>query len=532
MKLIIIHLLIIHHETNKMETTNPKAILKELKTIRQFLLQKEKDFGNDLQILHPNYIESGKNFIHYLSLRTFKLKKLQQQLSNIGLSSIGSSEAYNLANIDNLIALLTAYNAKSIKRKKRLDKHPLSFFSSRKILDKNTIDLIGKPGKGLNTQVMITLPSDASTDETLILDLLNAGMNIARINCSHDGPEVWKAMIEKIKAARKDTGFDCKIHMDLGGPKLRTGPVEEIIKTKKKKKKTKIINYLLLHKGDILELYKKPILGKDAHEKNGKIIPAKISVTLPSIFNDVEIGQAILFDDGKIKGKIIDIKKDKLIIEIKRASDKGGKLKAEKGINLPDTKLSLPSLTKADLEHLPFVTKHADSLGFSFVNRVKDISKLQGHLKKLKREDIGIILKIETKEAFNNLPALILQAMQSPKIGIMTARGDLAIEIGWERISEVQEQILWLCEAAHIPNIWATQVLENLAKKGIATRAEITDAAMSVRAECVMLNKGPYILDAIETLTDILRRMQHHQQKRKASLRPLKVAKKFLETTK
>src|SRR5690606_36359202 len=106
----------------------------------------------------------------------------------------------------------------------------------------------------------------------------------------------------------------------------------------------------------------------------------------------------------------------------------------------------------------------------------------------------------ETKEAFDNLPFLILQGMKSKKIGVMIARGDLAVEVGWVRIAEVQEQITWLCEAAHVPYIWATQILETLAKKGIATRAEITDAAMAARAECAMLNKGPYILDAIQTL--------------------------------
>ena len=115
----------------------------------------------------------------------------------------------------------------------------------------------------------------------------------------------------------------------------------------------------------------------------------------------------------------------------------------------------------------------------------------------LNRMDIGMVLKIENKEAFNNLPDLLLTAMKWSNIGVMIARGDLAVELGVERISEVQEQILWVCEAAHVPVIWATQILENLAQTGLATRAEITDASMSVRAECVMLNKGPNIMETI-----------------------------------
>lgn len=114
--------------------------------------------------------------------------------------------------------------------------------------------------------------------------------------------------------------------------------------------------------------------------------------------------------------------------------------------------------------------------------------------------------------------------MRSPAAGIMIARGDLAIECGWERMAEVQEEILWICEAAHMPVIWATQVLENLAKNGLPSRAEITDAAMGERAECVMLNKGPYIVDAVRVLDDILQRMENHQSKKRSMLRHLRLA--------
>jgi pyruvate kinase len=106
----------------------------------------------------------------------------------------------------------------------------------------------------------------------------------------------------------------------------------------------------------------------------------------------------------------------------------------------------------------------------------------------------------------------------------MIARGDLAVESGFERLAEVQEEILWLCEAAHVPVIWATQVLETLAKRGAPTRAEITDAAMAHRAECVMLNKGPYIIHAVRMLDDILKRMQSHQFKKQSMLRQLGLA--------
>jgi len=135
-----------------------------------------------------------------------------------------------------------------------------------------------------------------------------------------------------------------------------------------------------------------------------------------------------------------------------------------------------------------------------------------------KKERLGkrqpaIVLKIETRRGFANLPAML------PRCGVMIARGDLAVECGFERMAEVQEEILWICEAAHVPVIWATQVLESLAKDGMPSRAEISDASMGHRAECVMLNKGPHVVTAVQMLDGILRRMQAHQFKKRTMIK-------------
>jgi pyruvate kinase len=152
------------------------------------------------------------------------------------------------------------------------------------------------------------------------------------------------------------------------------------------------------------------------------------------------------------------------------------------------------------------------------------VEALQEELRKHQAEHVGIMLKIETKEGFRNLPHLLLAVMRSYPAGIMIARGDLAVECGWQRLAEVQEEILWLTEAAHLPVVWATQVLESLSKKGRPSRAEITDAAMAQRADCVMLNKGPYVVEAIRMLDGILKRMQEHQHKKASMLRSLNVS--------
>jgi pyruvate kinase len=181
-------------------------------------------------------------------------------------------------------------------------------------------------------------------------------------------------------------------------------------------------------------------------------------------------------------------------------------------------------MTAKDIEDLSFAARHADIVELSFANSAQDVESLQQHLSRMGDRQPAIVLKIETRRAFENLPEMLLTAMRSPSCGVMIARGDLAVECGFERLAEVQEEILWLCEAAHVPVIWATQVLETLAKEGRPSRAEITDAAMGLRAECVMLNKGPYIVNAVRALDDILRRMHEHQSKKRSMLRELNLA--------
>ena len=138
------------------------------------------------------------------------------------------------------------------------------------------------------------------------------------------------------------------------------------------------------------------------------------------------------------------------------------------------------------------------------------------------------MIKVETPDAVRNLPDLLFSGMCEEKVGVMIARGDLAVEIGFERMSEVQEEILWICEAAHVPVIWATQVLETLNKSGVATRSEITDAAHAAFADCVMVNKGTHLIKTMETLKDILVRSGGHHVKKRYTSRPLSIAKRFI----
>lgn len=604
------------------------SLLEELETLRSELIALEQQSVPTLQQTHPQHLASSINLVHYLGLRRRDIRPLQERLAAVGLSSLGRMESHVLSNIDAIIDLLRSALGKNSPDKIT----PAPEATGALQLETNTNNLFGKPPLHRRVRIMVTLPGEAADDYSLIKQMLIHGMDCARINCAHDTPEIWTRMISQINLARRETGRHCRILMDLGGPKLRTGeiaPAPAVLKWKPQRdpygKVTKpariwlypevdsspspdaadaslpvqgdwlskvtshdiielidargatrnlqvvsqsgncfwaesrqttyitpgielkllrtplsghtrklsrsgivgalppLAESIRLHIGDNLTLTREPLPGMPPQfDANGHLLrTASIACSLPEVFASVLPGERILIDDGRIEGVIRNVNKNKMVVEITQAREGGEKLLANKGINLPDSRLDLNGLTTQDIAHLAFIAQHADMIGLSFVRNPADIALLQQQLQRLGAENLGIVLKVETRAAFESLPDLLLTLLHSPTVGVMIARGDLAVECGYERLAEMQEEILWLAEAARLPVIWATQVLEGLSKSGKPSRAEITDAAMGVRAECVMLNKGNHIIEAIQTLDDILHRMQSHQHKKSALLRRL-----------
>ena len=484
-------------------------------------IQEGESMATDLaNSVHPDYYESAKNLYSYLILRTFDLRKVHDRLSEYGISAIRTSEGYVLKNIINALKIQQLLQGKESTLETA--EFPLGHKKAKKLLKKHSNQLFNKNHKSYTTEIMVTMPTEICENELLVEQLILAGMEIARINLSHDSPEVWEKMVINLKKASTSLNKPIKIYMDLSGPKIRTASI-------KIEKKGKEQDFIRLNKGEHLTLTSRKTHGKNAKYKddNQLIQNAEIGLQIPQIIDDLNIGDPVFFDDGMIEGRVIGKSKEEVELVITKTHKK--KLKGRKGINLPNTQLHLPSLTSDDIANLPFVLQHADILGYSFVRTPEDVKRLYQELEKLGDSDIGVVLKIENKEAFENLSLLLFEAMKRPKIGVMIARGDLAVELGYERIAEVQQQILWFCEAAHIPTIWATQVLENLAKNGVATRAEVSDASLSAQAECVMLNKGPHIVEAVQLLKNILIRIEKHYSKKKPSMRALNVAKLKLE---
>ena len=445
---------------------------------------------------------SALNFAHYLALRRRDLQDIQTHLMIHGLSSLGRLEGRVLASLDAVIGALTSMMSDPPPHYPR----PRSFFRGQRLLAEHTAALLGPSARAeRDVRIMVTLPSEAAEEPGLLHDLLKAGTETVRINCAHDGPESWASMIAHLRAAEGSVGRKARLLMDLGGPKVRTAKVRHSGSTDR------------LSQGDVL------LLTEGEFTEDGPSFQA--SCSLPGIVARLKAGDPVFIDDGKIGGVVERLTGPGAEIRITRAPEKGKKLKADKGLNFPATDLGVVALTDDDRRDLDFVAMHADIVGYSFVQSGADIRELQRELARRRPTDwqsLGIIAKIETPHAVRNLPEIIVEAASQQVFGVMIARGDLAVELGFERMAEMQEELMWLCEAAHVPVIWATQVLESLVQKGLPTRGDMTDAAMSARAECVMLNKGPHVVEAVELLDRLLVRMAGHQTKKTPRLRALR----------
>lgn len=616
-----------------------EELIHELSGLRAAMLKLEGDLADEAAAVHRAHRRSARNLAHYLALRQRDLRPLQERLAALGLSSLGRAESYTLASVEAVLSLL--YRLVGRPADVPADgTAEVGFDEGKALLDMRTEALLGPQPASRGVRIMVTVPGAAAHDYHLVRELLASGMNLMRINCAHDDPDTWLRIIGHLERARQELDRDCRVLMDLAGPKLRTGPIEpgpQVIKwrphrddfghviapariwltaaekpdpspltadaclsvsgdwlarlkpgmtikffdARSSSRTMKVVaeagksrwaeslqttyvhsdttlyvnrshlsgstsrlfnrakvaklptrpQFITLKPGDTLILTRALEPGRPAiYDDGGRLLsPATIGITLPEVFSDVCPGEAVWLDDGKIGGFIRSSDESRIEVEITHARPTGEKLMADKGINLPDSELHLPALTAKDIADLPFIARHADLVGYSFVRQETDVYDLQSHLRELDAKRLGIVLKIETRRAFERLPNLMLAAMRSPATGVMIARGDLAVECGYQRLAEVQEEILWIAEAAHMPVIWATQVLERLAKDGLPSRAEITDAAMGERAECVMLNKGPYIVSAVRVLDDILRRMQTHQSKKSSRLRQLNLAAQLFQ---
>lgn len=328
------------------------------------------------------------------------------------------------------------------------------------------------------TKIVATLGPACSTKE-VINDMILAGVNVFRINFSHADYNDVKERIDIIRELNDEFGYNTAILADLQGPKLRVGVMKEDV---------------VVNKGDVITFTTaEDILGT----------AERVYMNYKEFPNDVNPGERILLDDGKL---IFEVTKTDKKTEVEAVVVQGGPLKSKKGVNLPNTKVSLPALTKKDIKDALFaIENHVDWIALSFVRTPKDLEELQDLIAKNSNHKIPIVAKIEKPEAVENIDKIVAFCD-----GLMVARGDLGVEIPAHEVPLIQKKLIHRAKTARIPVIVATQMMETMITSLTPTRAEVNDVANSVMdgADAVMLSGetsvGNYPVQVIEKMTQII----------------------------
>jgi pyruvate kinase len=491
------------------QTHEPSKLLDHVIELREEIKTKgHKIFSQwEDQIERKAFRESAENLSYYLALRNRDITQLQVDLIPWGLSSLGRLESKTLVTLDAVIATLYDVIDEDVEH---THPNPDDFDVGRRRLQKNTKKIFGKKPDNRTTRIMVTMPDEAIDDKEFIQDLINEGMNVARINCAHNTEDEWKKMIKNIRATAKDLDKDVRILMDIAGPKIRTDWVYTHLSKPK------------VSKGDLIRITRD---FKNLPNQNDVKVTA--GCELADIYEQVEVEQQVLFDDGSIESIVKEVSEDEFILEVVKTKSKSVRVKAEKGMNFPNNNFTFDSLNDKDKNDIDFACHHADIIGCSFVNEGRDIKLIQDEINKIlkdKAKEISLMAKIETVRAARNLPEIIFTAASKNPFSIMIARGDLAAESGYIDLAGLQQEIMWISEAGDIPVVWATEVLDTLVSDGIPTRSEVTDAAEGTRADCVMLNKGDYIGEGVDILNRIIEKMEPIQYKKTPILGKLNYA--------
>ena len=331
------------------------------------------------------------------------------------------------------------------------------------------------------TKIVCTIGPASESQETLE-KLVNAGMNVARINFSHGDYEEQKYRIENIKKIREKLNKPVALMLDTKGPEIRIGKFKD--------------GKIILKEGDLFTLVNEDILGDQE----------KVSVTYKNLSDEIDIGTTILINDGLIECKVEKIKdKDVTCIVIN-----GGKLTDRKSINIPNSKINLPSLTQKDIGDIEFGVKNQfDYIAASFIRKPQDVLDIKEILKEFGGENIKVIAKIENREGVDNFDKIL-----AVSDGIMVARGDLGVEVPMEEVPILQKEFIQKCCLAGKPVITATQMLESMVNSPRPTRAEVSDVANAVydQTGSIMLSAetaaGKYPVECVQTMDKIAKSIE------------------------
>lgn len=488
-----------------------ETLFEEVSSLYKFVFEggEEKYAKWKNEIEREEFHDSAKNLLYYLTLRRKDIRDLQNSLIPWGLSSLGRLESKTLSTLESVLATLS-----DLTGVESAYKHPpLEDFRDGKLrLESNTENIFGPKAEEYETRIMVTLATEAVEDYDFVEDLVKSGMNVARINCSHDNEQVWKQMIDNVKKAADKLKKDVRIQMDISGPKIRI----EWVWTQNKKPK--------VSQGDKIQIVREMPKIEDV-DSDAMVV---LGTSVPQVFDSLKVGDRVRMDDGVIEAKVESVSDSGACLFLEKVNGGSTRVKAEKGLNFPDTDFQIEILDAKDKADLEFACKWADIICFSFIRSKGDIYRIQEEMERIlgkEAKNKAIMAKIETLSGVENLAEIIMSGASKNPFSIMIARGDLAVEVGYIRLAELQQEIAWVCEAGNIPVVWATEVFANLVDNGIPTRAEITDVVEGSLSECIMLNKGQYINEAVKMLVKILKNVEIHQYKKTPQLRALNIAR-------
>ncbi|WP_461532621.1 pyruvate kinase [Sinomicrobium sp.] len=333
------------------------------------------------------------------------------------------------------------------------------------------------------TKIVATL-GPATSRREILKDMMKAGVDVFRINFSHANYEDVTERIGMIRELNEELGYNTAILADLQGPKLRVGIMAEDV---------------VVDKGDEISF----VTGKEFKGSREKVY-----MNYEAFPRDVQPGERILLDDGKLIFEVVETDGKS---KVKAKVIQGGALKSKKGVNLPNTKVSLPALTEKDVKDAIFaIGKQVDWIALSFVRHSEDLIALQNLIKEHSEQKIPIIAKIEKPEGVENIDKIVAYCD-----GLMVARGDLGVEVPAQEVPLIQKQLVLRAKKARIPVIIATQMMESMITSLTPTRAEVNDVANSVMdgADAVMLSGetsvGSYPVQVIEKMSSIVSSVEH-----------------------
>lgn len=587
-----------------MDDLEAKALLEQVLAVNDLIDAEEARDAALVEAALPKHRQSAGNLAHYLGLRHRDIRRLQLDLAEAGLSSLGRSEGHVRDTVRRLLGWLAG--------EKNAEPYALDRTRAEALLHANTSALFGPRPPERHVYIMVTAPDAVQVTDRWAAEVIRAGADVLRINGAHQSPAEWSAIAATFKACAAAQGKPGRIFVDMPGPKLRTEiriledavihlprrkdrmgrtvtptevllvgehhggtdvpvppewlarlrPDDTISFTDAAERKRKVTvrgrraNVVHAHcdqslyirsglplewrragavkgRGEIgllprqpkaLELSPGDTFLLNASGESDDPAAKVLAFPEPALLEQVRAGERVILDDGKIVAVAQSCGPSGVVCAVQHALKSPTRLRSGKGIAFPDSTLAVPQLRPQDETALAFALEQADGVGVSFVNSAHDVALVGERIRAAGRPGFGMILKLETRGVLRNLPGILFEALKYDPVGLMIARGDLAVELSFERLAEIQEELLCFGEACHLPVIWATQVLDSAAQTGVPTRAEVTDAAMAMRAECVMMGKGPHIDHATRMLADIIHRMESHQFKRRAMLRSLAVA--------